>query len=265
VVALLIYYAGYCVQNATLTSELLRKTRLAADELAAREIQQTLQPVTVAQPAGFRVETFYKPFRAVSGDYFDVIPAAGGRLLFAIADVSGKGTPAALLAANIQALVRSLFDVVADPSALAARLNSHLCRYTPDNRFATAVLAVVDASSSTLTYVNAGHNPPVIVSAGSATLLSATGLALAWFAEAVYGSVTVAFPAGGKLLLYSDGLTDSIADSNPEQRLRDTLLGSTDVSIDAVTSLIDPAYNEDDITVLLISRVDVQETVTVGV
>src|SRR5262249_32730646 len=63
-VALLIYYAGYSIQNATLTSELLRKTRLAADELAARKIQQTLQPVTVAQPAGFRVETFYKPFRA---------------------------------------------------------------------------------------------------------------------------------------------------------------------------------------------------------
>src|SRR5262245_7467905 len=94
--ALLIYYAGYSLQNATLTSELLRKTRLAADETAARQIQQTLQPVTVAQPSGYRVETFYKPFRAVSGDYFDVIPLPANRILFAVADVSGKGTPAAL-------------------------------------------------------------------------------------------------------------------------------------------------------------------------
>ena len=174
VVALLIYGVGYSLQNAALTSELLRKTRLAADEIAARQIQQTLQPVTVTQPSGYRIETFYKPFRAVSGDYFDVIPLAGNRILFAIADVSGKGMAAALLAANIQALVRSLSDVVADPAELAARLNSHLCRYTPGNRFATAVLAVVDASSNTLTYVNAGHNPPAIASRESATFFSTT-------------------------------------------------------------------------------------------
>src|SRR5262245_21663160 len=94
VAALLIYYAGYSLQNAALTSELLRKTQLAADERAARQIQQTLQPLTAAQPPGYRVETFYKPFRAVSGDYFDVIPLSANRILFAIADVSGKGTPA---------------------------------------------------------------------------------------------------------------------------------------------------------------------------
>ncbi len=78
-VALMIYYAGYSLQNATLSSELLRKTRLAADEMAARQIQQTLQPIAVAQPSGYSVETFYRPFRAVSGDYFDVIPLSASR------------------------------------------------------------------------------------------------------------------------------------------------------------------------------------------
>src|SRR6266849_1149290 len=113
----LVYYLGHCLMNATLTSEFVRKTQLEAEQIAARQIQQSLQPENLEKITGYEVETFYKPFRDVGGDYFDIIELPDNRTLFALADVSGKGMPAALLAANIQALVRSIAIVAADPLA----------------------------------------------------------------------------------------------------------------------------------------------------
>lgn len=93
------------------TSEIVRKTQLEADQLAAQQIQKTLQPEKLEELMGYEMEVWYEPFRAVGGDYFDVIELPGNRTLFAAADVSGKGMAAALLAANIQALVRSLANI----------------------------------------------------------------------------------------------------------------------------------------------------------
>ena len=90
-------------------------------------------------------------------------------------------------------------------------------------------------------------------------------MALGWFSEAVYDTRVVAFPPGTKLLLFTDGLTDSIAPPEPEQRLHDALMATGDATLKDVTSLIDPAYNEDDITVLLITRLEMPESMTVGV
>ena len=180
--AFLLYMIGYYVMNAMLTSEFFRKTQLESEQIAARQIQQTLQPEKVEPLPGYEVETFYKPFRDVSGDYFDVIELPGNRTLFAVADVSGKGMAAALLAANIQALVRSIAQVEADPLALARQINKHLCRYTPSNRFATAMFIVLSRDSGELTYVNAGHDAPIVFCAGSTTFLNATGIPLGLFA-----------------------------------------------------------------------------------
>ena len=182
----LLYVVGAGLMNGMLTSEFVRKTQLEADQIAARQIQQTLQPQKLDELPGYQVETFYKPFRDVGGDYFDVIELAGNRTLFAVADVSGKGMPAALLAANIQALVRSIANVEADPLALARQINKHLSRYTPSDRFATAVFIVLSRDSGELTYVNAGHNAPIVFGSGSTTLLEATGMPLGLFSEAEY-------------------------------------------------------------------------------
>ncbi len=118
-------------------------------------------PAKVDRLPDYEVETFYKPFRDVGGDYFDVIELADKRTLFAVADVSGKGMPAALLAAKIQALVRSIASVDTDPLALARQINRHLSRYTPIDRFATAAFIVLHRDTGELTYVNAGHNAPI--------------------------------------------------------------------------------------------------------
>lgn len=174
----LLYLAGSGLMNAMLTSEFVRKTQLEADQIAARHIQQTLHPERVKDLPGYRVETFYQPFREVGGDYFDVIDLPGGKTLFALADVSGKGMAAALLSANIQALVRSIASVEADPVALARQINDHLFRHTPKERFATAVFVVLQRDSGELTYVNAGHNSPLVFGLAATTFLGATGMPL---------------------------------------------------------------------------------------
>jgi sigma-B regulation protein RsbU (phosphoserine phosphatase) len=240
--------------NGMLTSELVRKTQLESDQIAARQIQQTLTPTRVDEFPGYKVETFYKPLRDVGGDYFDVIELGGKRTLFAIADVSGKGMPAALLAANIQALVRSIAGVGADPLALTRQMNRHLSRYTPIDRFATAVFLVLNRDTGELTYVNAGHNAPIVFGSGSAILLEATGMPLGLFPEAAYTANTAILPPGGALLLFTDGLPDSISGGNAEDRLRDALADDSGRTMHILKSLVDPNFNEDDVTILLVKR-----------
>ncbi len=252
--AWLIYVAGAGLTNGMLTSEFLRKTQLEADQIAARQIQQTLQPGKLDPLPGYDLETFYKPFREVGGDYFDVIELAGNRTLFALADVSGKGMPAALLAANIQALVRSGANFEADPLALARQINRHLSRYTPTDRFATAVFIVLSRDSGELTYVNAGHNAPIVFGAGPALELEATGMPLGLFPEAAYEARTALLSPGGALLVFTDGLTDSISEENPEASLRDAFADGSRRTMSTLKSLIDPEFNEDDVTILLVKR-----------
>ena len=253
-IVVLIYYVGFCLQNAALASALIRKTELESEQLAAQQIQKTLQPVTIGTLPGYEVDAFYKPLRAVGGDYFDVIELPGDRTLFAVADVAGKGIAAALLAANIQALVRSLSGAAPDVPALAAQINRHLCRYTPGNRFATAVLIVLDRTSGELVYVNAGHNPPIVWGAGPARFLEPTGTALGWFDDMSYGVGRLTIPPDGGLLIYTDGLPDSIPGDNPEDSLCRVLDGDLTRTMRNLKALVDPRFNEDDVTVLLVKR-----------
>jgi serine phosphatase RsbU (regulator of sigma subunit) len=253
-VAFLLYAFGGALMNGMLTSEFVRKTQLEADLIAARQIQQTLTPSTVDELSGYKVETSYKPLRDVGGDYFDVIDLGAGRTLIAMADVSGKGMPAALLAANIQALVRSIASVSVDPLALAIQMNRHLSRYTPIDRFATAIFIVLSRDSGDLTYVNAGHNAPIVSRPGSATSLEPTGMPLGLFPDATYTSNTANLAPGGALLVFTDGLTDSIAGENVEDRLRDVLGDESGKTMHILKSLVDPKFNEDDVTILLLKR-----------
>ena len=252
--AVVLYSIGLCIQNGMLTAEFVRKTQLETDQIAARQIQRTLHPEELEPLPGYEVETFYKPLRDVGGDYFDVIDLPGNRTLFAVADVSGKGMPAALLAANIQALVRSIATVEWSPQAIAKQINKHLNRYTPSDRFATAVFIVLSRDSGELTYVNAGHNAPIVLYSRSMTSLEATGIPLGLFADAEYEAGTALVRSGDALLVFTDGLTDSIPGENPERRLLDSLARSEGQIIATLKSLIDPKFNEDDVTILVVRR-----------
>jgi sigma-B regulation protein RsbU (phosphoserine phosphatase) len=252
--AWLLYMIGTYVMNGMLASELVRKAQLEADQIAAQQIQQTLHPQKLEELQGYKVETYYKPFREVGGDYFDVIELPNNRTLFAVADVSGKGMPAALLAANIQALVRSIANVEPDPLALARQINKHLCRYTPADRFATAAFIVLRRDSGELAYVNAGHDSPILFCSGSTMLLESTGIPLGLFAGAEYNVGTAVIPPGGALLLFTDGLIDSIRAENPSDRLRDALADDSRRTMATIESFVDPKLNADDVTILLLKR-----------
>jgi serine phosphatase RsbU (regulator of sigma subunit) len=250
--ALLIYLTGLFLMNGTLTSEFVRKTQLEADQIAAKQIQQTLHPQKVEELPGYRLDTFYKPLRSVGGDYFDVIALPNNQTLFAIADVSGKGMPAALLAANIQALVRSISSVTSDPLSVANHVNHHLCHHTPPERFATAVFALLSHETGEIAYVNAGQNPPILSSLGRTTFLESTGIPLGLAPGAQFQSQRVFLPSGGKLLFFTDGLTDGIGGQEPEERVCEAI--RSDNVITSITSLLNPKFNEDDITILLLTR-----------
>jgi serine phosphatase RsbU (regulator of sigma subunit) len=255
VLAILVYYIGRWLQNGLLTSEFVRKTQLETDQIAARQIQQTLQPGKLEELPGYELEAFYKPLREVGGDYFDVIDLPANRTLLALADVSGKGMPAALLAANIQALVRSIASVESNPLALAKQINKHLSRYSPSDRFATAVFVVLSRDSGELSYVNAGHNAPILYSYGSTAFLEATGLPLGLFSDVEYEARTAVMSQDSSLLIFSDGLPDSIQGEQPESRLCDAFAESVGRTMANLKSLIDPKFNEDDVAILLAKRI----------
>jgi phosphoserine phosphatase RsbU/P len=245
---------GFYIMNGMLASEFVRKTQLEADLIAARQIQQTLYPQKLEELPGYKVETLYRPFRDVGGDYFDVIELPNNRTLFAVADVSGKAMPAALLAANLQALVRSIASVEADPLAMARQINKHLSRYISTERYATAVFVVLNRDTGELTYVNAGHNAPLLYCSGSTTFLQATGLPLGLFTTAEYETATAVIAPGGTLLLFTDGLTDSISGNNPTDRLSGALADNSGRTMATLEALVDPKLNEDDVTILLLQR-----------
>jgi sigma-B regulation protein RsbU (phosphoserine phosphatase) len=238
VVALVLYITGIVLMNAMLSAELVRKSRLEAGQDAAREVQHTLIPAHLEALPGYTIETFYKLLPEVGGDYFDVIDLGHHQTLFAVADVSGKGLPAALMAANIQALVRSLAGAGADLLSLTVHLNQHLCRHTATGRFATAVFILLERESGQITFVNAGHRAPIVSSGG----------------QAVYTSGSVLLPPGGSVLLFTDGLTSSMGGNYPEIRLQDALASGPGKAMPLLEALVDPAFQQDDVTILLVER-----------
>jgi phosphoserine phosphatase RsbU/P len=141
------------------------------------------------------------------------------------------------------------------PLALAKQINKHLSRYTPSDRFATAVFIVLSRDSGELTYVNAGHNAPIVFSSGSTKFLEATGPPLGLFVDAEYETRTAVLTPGSTLLIFTDGLTDSIQGEHPQKRLRDALAERAERTMANLKSLVDPRFNEDDITMLVVKRI----------
>jgi sigma-B regulation protein RsbU (phosphoserine phosphatase) len=175
----------------------------------ARLIQRALLPTALPQIPGIEVATAWQPADGVGGDCYDMI-TSGALLGIAIADVAGKGLPAALLMSNLQAAVRAFSQNAAEPATLCANLNRLLCGHMISGRFVTFCFAWLDAARHTLVYVNAGHNPPLLVRAsGAVERLSDGGTVLGVFADAVYKQAQVPLNPGDRLLFYTDGITEA--------------------------------------------------------
>ncbi|HYM80585.1 MAG TPA: SpoIIE family protein phosphatase [Candidatus Limnocylindria bacterium] len=183
----------------------------------ARVIQAGLLPRTMPRLAGFELAAHWQPAHQVAGDYYDALPLDGGRLGLCIADVTGKGMPAALLMSNLQATVKTFAATAESPRALCERVNRIMAANLSGGRFITLFYGVLDAGRRTFSYTNAGHNPPLVLRAdGSCERLEAGGLLLGAFPEASYEQGEASLAPGDRLVLYTDGMVEA---ENPEREL----------------------------------------------
>lgn len=179
----------------------------------ARLIQRGLLPAAMPQTAGVQLASSWQPANGVGGDCFDALTFGAGVGL-TIADVAGKGVPAALLMSNLQAAVRAFAQDAAAPGAVCTSVNRLLCRNMASGRFVTFCYVRMDMTARKLTYANAGHNPPLLVRAsGRVDALVPTGTVLGVFAESAYDQGEFWIEPGDRLVLYTDGITEG---RNPE-------------------------------------------------
>ena len=175
----------------------------------ARRIQRKLLPSTIPQIEGCDIATSWQPASGVGGDCFDVISFGPARVGLSIADVVGKGIPAALLMSNLQAAVRAFATDLVQPCDLCQQVNRILCGNIAEGRFISFFYCIVDAETGTLTYSNAGHFPPILVRTnGSVERLDQGGPVLGVFADGQYEQARVALGDGDRLILYTDGITE---------------------------------------------------------
>jgi phosphoserine phosphatase RsbU/P len=176
----------------------------------ARAIQEGLLPKEIPQLPGYEIAASWQSARIVGGDYFDVLPLGETMLGLCIADVAGKGMPAALLMSNLQAAVRGLASPSLAPNELCVRLNSLLCRNMASDRFVTLFYGQLDGASGTLRYVTAGHNPPFVIhQEGSHGRLREGGSVLGVFPHSTFELGTVSLRPGDVLALFTDGVTEA--------------------------------------------------------
>lgn len=176
----------------------------------ARSIQQGLLPKSIPQPAGYEIAGAWQPARSVGGDYYDVLAFDEATLALCIADVAGKGLPAALLMSNLQAAVRGLASTSLPPDGLCTRLNSLVCHNTESDRFITFFYAQLDCSTRLLSYTNAGHNAPILLHRdGSHERLRVGGGVLGAFPNQAFAVGTAQLAPGDRVLLFTDGVTEA--------------------------------------------------------
>ena len=200
--------AAISIEKALLHREVLQKHQMDRQMRLAREVQAGLLPSAPPAVPGFEVAAVNLPTLEISGDYYDFVPLGDGRLAVVIADVSGKGVPAALIMATFRAAVRS--ELRRQPS-LAAAVDEvgHILLESMDlSRFVTTVCGVLDPSAGTFTYVNCGHNPPLLLRrGGGCERLDVGGTALGFGAPRAQAE-TVSLASGDTLVLYTDGVVE---------------------------------------------------------
>jgi sigma-B regulation protein RsbU (phosphoserine phosphatase) len=197
------------------------------DLAQAADIHRRMLPEQAPKVAGLDLAGYNSACRTVGGDYFDFFTYADGRVALLLADVSGKGMPAALMMTRLQAHVQSLLDEPDDLGATMARINQLTCDRCPANRFITLFLCRLDPATGEVVFANAGHNPPVLVRAsGEAQLVEGGGPVLGILPAARYSEMRLHLDDGDMLVLYSDFVTEA---GNPdydefgEERLRGIL------------------------------------------
>jgi phosphoserine phosphatase RsbU/P len=258
--------AALALENARLHLQALEKERLEREMHLASEIQRQILPKGAPAVPGYQVAGWYRPARQVGGDYYDLFPLQDGRLNLVVGDVSGKGMPAALMVSTLHSALRLLLDQAPFGPSLLERLNRHIVESSAANKFITMLLAELSPETGVLHYMNAGHNPGVLLHRdGSYEELKAGGLPLGLLPEARYQSRAVTMELGDILCIYSDGITEAAAPDDEEfgmQRLVDLLRRGRDLPLVDLMEEIPREVGEfsqgspqgDDQTVVLLRR-----------
>jgi sigma-B regulation protein RsbU (phosphoserine phosphatase) len=259
--------AAIALENARLHLQALEKERLERELDLAADIQRQLLPKHLPDVAGFEFAGWSRPARHVGGDYYDVRRVEDGGVHLVLGDVSGKGMPAALLVSTLHSAMRLLAGSRPFDGDLFASLNQHIVSSSASNKFITMTAAKLDPETGVVDYVNAGHNPPLLVRrAGAVEELPAGGLPLGIFASALYRVGRVELEAGDLLCIYSDGITECEAPAGEEfgdLRLKGLLREATGKPLTEVVEQLDRAVvgfaaggpQGDDQTVVLLRRV----------
>lgn len=205
------YQTALALQNIKLQSEYIDKKRMNKELEMARNIQKRLMPHDIPAVPGLDIVGECHPCYEIAGDYFDIINIEGGYSVMVVADVSGKGAGAAMIMANLQASIRlgvHLSDKLAD---FVARINELIYNNTSSSEFITFFMSIWDPTKNVLYYVNAGHNPPVVIDIdGKVTRLPATGLMLGVLSDSAYEENYVRLEKGSVFVIYTDGLEEAM-------------------------------------------------------
>jgi sigma-B regulation protein RsbU (phosphoserine phosphatase) len=241
----------------------------------ARRVQESLFPRNLPMLPGVRLAAVNQPARVVSGDLYDVVSIDPGRIAILCADVSGKGLPAALLASEVHAIFRSMLRACVSrnntpgglPVEVMALLNGETSHARETAHYATVFLADFDAREGVLHYVNAGHNPPLLITPGPAVeQLMIGGPPVGMFDDSMYDAGTIAIPPHGTLVIYTDGVTEGRNAHDDEfglERLIDVcsrehgrIDGLLSELLQEITTWRGEAEQADDITVVGLERTE---------
>ena len=258
-------HMAIAMENATLHMELLEKQRMEQELALGREIQSRLLPSAPVDVRGVELAALSLPCYEVGGDYFDFLELPDGDLGLAIGDVSGKGVSAALIMSSVQAALRVAAPIEDDLARLVARLNALIFRSARGRKYATFFFGRYSPSTGMLRYVNAGHNPPYIVSAERLTEIGSTGRPIGLLPESSYTEGTIELPHGSTLFLYTDGLNEAADPDEAEfgnEELRALFLAQGNAPtneipsrvLDAVTAFERGAKATDDKTIVVMRR-----------
>ncbi|MFZ5926887.1 MAG: SpoIIE family protein phosphatase [Acidobacteriota bacterium] len=244
-----------------------RERRVSLEMEQAAEIQRGLLPACPPGVKGLEIAAFNQSCYFAGGDYFDFFERPDGRLLIVVGDVAGKGMPAALLMASVQARMQVLVEIEHDLARLAEILNRITAAHCPGNRFVTLFLCEIDPSSGEICYVNAGHNPPFVLRRnGEAETLAGGGLILGVLRTAPYQAMQSRLDEGDMLVLFSDGVTEAENSATGEQfgeeRLIESLAAASAAAPEemigrvraAVSAFAGSVSGSDDFTLVMVKK-----------
>jgi serine phosphatase RsbU (regulator of sigma subunit)/pSer/pThr/pTyr-binding forkhead associated (FHA) protein len=216
-VAQIARFAAVTLERTRLREEAFAKAKIDEELRTAYAIQKRLLPASLPVIDGYTFAASNRPAKSVSGDYYDVVVRPDGRIYFVIADVSGKGITAALVMSSVATAFNIFTRTDPTPADLMRELNATLAPKTAPTKFVTLVVGVLDPTNGRVEFTNAGHVPPLVVSAGGVEALRSTDLVVGLFPNAQYRNQTIELKPGDSLVLFTDGVTE--AENAAEEQL----------------------------------------------